>query len=95
MELSAIPLAVNAGLALQPAVDEALVILRHSISRLSAAAERIILEVPEGIEERKIIVDYVNVMKTNQTGHHYWSVRSGRYFLIGSIHEDGTADIEF
>lgn len=49
--LSAIPLAVNAGLALQPAVDEALVILRHSISRLSAAAERIVLEVPEGSEE--------------------------------------------
>lgn len=92
--LSVIPLSVYRGLELQPAVDAALEVLKQSIDRLSAAAERIILTTPEGSTDRKAIVEYADVMKTNQTGHHYWSIRSGRYFLVGSVADDGSMEIK-
>lgn len=92
--ISTIPLSVNAGLELQPAVDEAIDALRRSIKRLNAAADCILLEVPGGSADHKTLVDYMDTMKTNQSGHHYWSMRSGRYLPVGSLREDGTAVIE-
>jgi hypothetical protein len=92
--LSVIPLSVVRGMALQPAVDAALVVLQESIQRLNEAAKSIVMRTTPGTPDHKAIVDYVDVMRTNQTGHHYWSIRSGRYFLVGSVNEDGSMTIQ-
>jgi len=92
--LSVIPLSVYRGMTLQPAVDAALFFLQDSIDRFNAAAERILLAAPAGTADHKAITDFVDVLETNQTGHHYWSIRSGRYFLAGTVREDGSMDIK-
>jgi hypothetical protein len=93
--LSQIPLSmVQHGLTVQQAVDVALEELQDSIDRLNEASKRIVLQAPEGSPDHKAIKAYVDVMRTNQGGHHYWSIRSGRYFIPGTVREDGSIDIQ-
>lgn len=90
--LSAIPLRVCRGIPIQAAVGEAMVELQESIDRMNVGAKKIILDALP--EDKEKITAYVDVMKTNQTGHHYWSIRSGRYYIVGTVQEDGSIDIE-
>lgn len=89
-------LSVHAGMELQPAVDEAVEVLRRSVERCKAAEERLLLRVvPEGSKDHELVVDYLDTVDTYQTGCHYWTMRSGRCFTPGDLRvgEDGALDI--
>jgi len=92
--LSVIPLSVHHGMELQAAADAALDCLQGSIDLFNTAAERLLLVALPGTEDHKTLVEYIDVLKTNQTGHHYWAFRSGRYLLAGTVKEDNSMDIE-
>ncbi len=46
--------------------------MQGAVCMVNEAAKRILLEVPEDTPDHKALTDYINVLKTNQTGHFHW-----------------------
>ena len=57
---------------IQVAVDKAIETLRSSVIKFNEASKRLLLETVKGTSEHEVLADYIQVLQTNQTGHHYW-----------------------
>ncbi|PVH74509.1 terpenoid synthase [Cadophora sp. DSE1049] len=78
------------GVDVQSAVGIACEHLRSAVSRVDQAAARILGEYTKERLDHEKLVAYVNILRTNITGNYYWSVRTRRYLIPGTMQGDGS-----